>query len=91
MSVSPEKQGWTRVRIPAQALVSGFIVIDAVNILGIIGDPVPIYQYTVVQHWLLTTDYNHIAVGSSLSLHPCSKIGTLTGIFFVCLVYLKTA
>ena len=29
-------------------------------------------MYAVVQHWLLATDHDHIAVGLSWSLHPCS-------------------
>ena len=48
------------------------IVIGAANIIAVLSDTVP--SYTVVQHWLLATDHDHIAVGLSLSLHPCSKI-----------------
>ena len=48
----------------------GLIVISAVNIIGVLSDPVPIY--TVVQHWILAIDCDCIAIGFSLSLHPCS-------------------
>ena len=47
----------------------GLIVIVAVNIIGVLNDPVPIY--TVVQHWLLATDHHDIAVGLLLGLRPC--------------------
>ena len=48
------------------------IVIGAVNIIGIISDLVP--NYTVVQHWVLSTDRDLIAVGMLLSFDSCSEI-----------------
>ena len=39
----------------------GLIAIGAVNITGMLCNPVSIY--TVVQHWFLVTDPNRIAVG----------------------------
>ena len=72
LSVSPGRWGWIWVGIPQQAFFSGLTVIGAVNIIGAINDLVPIY--TVVQHWLLATNRDCIAVGLSLSLHPCSEI-----------------
>ena len=56
---------------PQQAF-SGLIVIGTDNIIGAQSNLAPIYP--VVQHWLLATDSDHIAIGLSLSLHPCSKI-----------------
>ena len=47
------------------------LIIDAVNIIGILSDPFPIYS--VSQHWLLATDSDRV-VGLLLSLHPCSNI-----------------
>ena len=38
-------------------------------IIGVLSDPVLIYA--VVQHWLLATNRDRIAVGLSLSVHPC--------------------
>ena len=68
-------QCWTIVwiRLTVIDVFMALIVISAVNNIGTPNDPVPIY--TVVQHCLLATDHNRIAVGlSSLSLYPCSKI-----------------
>ena len=45
-------------------LFSGLVVIGAVNIIGILNDPVPIQVF-------LATDCDCIAVGLLLSLHPC--------------------
>ena len=45
--------------------------ISAVKIIGVLSDQVPIY--TVVQHWLSTTDRDHITIGLSLNPHPCSE------------------
>ena len=54
-------------------LFSGLIVIGTVLLAsGVLSDPV-LFD-TVVQHWLLATNHDCIAVGLSLSLHPCSKI-----------------
>ena len=58
-------------RDPAAGIL-GLIVIDTVNIIGALSDLVPIYA--VVQHYLLTTGCDCIAVGLSLSLHPCSTL-----------------
>ena len=82
ITISPEKSLlWDpnlQVGIPQQAffssLFSGLIVISTVNIIGIVSDLVPIY--TVVEHWLLANDHDCIAVGFSLSLHPCGKFRT---------------
>ena len=60
-------------------LFSGMIVIGTVNIIGILSDPVPIF--TGVQHWLLATNRDRIAVGLSLSLYPCIKLALLFQLF----------
>ena len=51
---------------PTAGFFSGLIVIGTINITGALSDLVP--SYTVVQHWLLATDHDCIAVGLSLSL-----------------------
>ena len=63
-----------RVGIPQEALVFGVTVIVAVDIIGILSNPVPIYMYTVVQQCILDTDYDCIVVGLLLKLHSGSKI-----------------
>ena len=55
---------------------SGLLVIGTVDIIGVLSNPVPIYMYTVVQRWLLATDRDCIAIGLSLSLHPCIELNT---------------
>ena len=65
-----------QVGITQQAFL-GLIVIGTVNIIGALSNLVPFY--IVVQHWLLATDCNCIAVGLSLGLHPFSKIGNSHG------------
>ena len=53
-------------------LFSGLTVIGAVNIIGALSNPFPIY--TVVQHWLLATNCDCNAIGLLLSRHSCTKI-----------------
>ena len=72
LSVSPETSGWTWVGIPEQVFSWLIIVIGAVNIICLISDQVPIW--TVVPHWLLAIDRDHIIVGLLSRLHPCMNI-----------------
>ena len=55
-------------RDPTADLFSGLIVISAVNLIGIESDLVPI------EHWLLATNGDCIAVGALLSPYPCSEM-----------------
>ena len=73
LRVSPGRWGWTQVEIPQQTSV---FRIDCYWCFWhhwhtILNDPIPIY--TVIQHWLLATDSNCIAVDFLLTLQPCSK------------------
>ena len=64
--------GWN----PTAGCLSGLIVIGTVNMwctkaVGYLS------IYIVVQHWLLATDYDCVAVGLLLTVHLCSKINFL--------------
>ena len=42
----------------------------AINIIGVLSDPV--LFYIAFQHWFLATNCDCITINLSLSLHPCS-------------------
>ena len=71
--------GWD----PIEGFFSELIVISAVNIISVLSDPVPFY--TVVQHWHLSINRDHVAVGFVIESPSMLKI-----IFIQMLVGIKT-
>ena len=78
LSVSPERWAWTWVGIPQQAFFQGWLfpVLLASDALS---DPV-LFD-TVVQHWPLAIDHDHIAVGLSFESPPICTI-SINGNYF---------
>ena len=79
LSVSPGRWGWNRVRIPQQAFLQGSLLLVLLT-SGTLSDLFSVYS--VVEHWLLTTECDCITIGLSCSLYPCHTETLLAALRF---------